>query len=184
MSKTTDFAFKVLNAIAWSIFVGLSIETGGYLVNTFIVLFINPNRASQFWGGVNLMELYNANQSHFVTITSLLIIVFALKATLFYLIVNIFHKKQLNIANPFNEQLGKHLFNIAYLSFGVGLFSYWGNNFSNWLRMIGQTTISTTIQHIKFEGADVWLFMGVILIIFAMIFKRGIELQSENDLTV
>ena len=34
------------------------------------------------------------------------------------------------------------------------------------------------------EGADVWLFMGVILIIFAMIFKKGIEIQSENDLTV
>ena len=184
MSKGTDFLFKVLNAIAWSIFVGLCIETGGYLVNTFIVLFINPMAASNYWGGVNMLGLYHSNQSHFVTFTSILIIVYALKATLFYLIVNIFHKKKLNIANPFNEQLGKYIFNLAYLSFCIGLFSYWGNNFSIWLRTIGQTSISTTIQYIKFEGADVWLFMAVILLIFAMIFKRGIELQSENDLTV
>jgi uncharacterized membrane protein len=41
-----------------------------------------------------------------------------------------------------------------------------------------------SIRNIQFEGADVWLFMGVILTIFALIFKKGIELQSENDLTV
>jgi hypothetical protein len=33
-------------------------------------------------------------------------------------------------------------------------------------------------------GADVWLFMGVILYIIAQIFKRGIEIQAENELTV
>jgi hypothetical protein len=41
-----------------------------------------------------------------------------------------------------------------------------------------------SIQNLKFDGADVWLFMGVTLLIVAKIFKRGIELQTENDLTV
>ena len=180
----TDFLFKVLNVIAWIIFVALCIDSGGLIVNFFIILFINPMAASKFWGGLNLSPLYNFNQSHFVTIVALLIIVSVLKSILFYLIVNIFHKKKLNLANPFNEQLGRYIFNLSYLAFGIGLFSYWGNNFSNWLKLIGQSSLSQTIQNIKFEGADVWLFMGVILIIFAMIFKKGIELQSENELTV
>jgi hypothetical protein len=50
--------------------------------------------------------------------------------------------------------------------------------------MLGQNVLTQTFENIKFEGADVWLFMAIILLIFGMIFKRGIELQSENDLTV
>ena len=50
--------------------------------------------------------------------------------------------------------------------------------------MISQNTLTYTAENIKFEGADVWLFMAIILLIFGMIFKKGIELQSENELTV
>jgi len=107
-----------------------------------------------------------------------------LKSILFYLIVNLFHKKKLNINSPFNEQLGRALFNIGYLSLGIGLFSWWGNNFSNWLKMIGNPVVRQNFENVKFEGGDIWLFMAIILLIFGMIFKKGIELQSENDLTV
>jgi hypothetical protein len=107
-----------------------------------------------------------------------------LKSILFYLIVNLFHKKKLNLNNPFNEQLGRSLYNIGYLALGIGLFSWWGNNFSKLLKMLGQNVLTQTFENIKFEGSDVWLFMAIILLIFGMIFKRGIELQSENDLTV
>jgi len=39
-------------------------------------------------------------------------------------------------------------------------------------------------QHLRLGGADVWLFMGGILFFIAQIFKRGIEIQTENELTV
>ena len=184
MSKGTNFAFKSLNILAWIIFIGLCIETGGLIVNAIISLFINPMASARFWGNRNLYELYQFNQSHFVTIVILLIIVSTLKSILFYLIVHLFHKKKLNLNNPFNEQLGRALFNIGYLALGIGLFSWWGNNFSKWLKMVGQNALTQTFGNIKFEGADVWLFMAIILLIFGMIFKKGIELQSENDLTV
>ena len=41
-----------------------------------------------------------------------------------------------------------------------------------------------TIHVLKIAGGDVWLFMGVVLFVIAYIFKRGIELQEELDLTV
>ncbi len=184
MSKSTDLFFKTLNILAWIIFVGLCIESGGIIVNAFISLFVNPVASSKFWGGRNLFELYNFNQSYFVTMVVLMIIVSVLKSIMFYFIVNLFHKKKLNLSSPFNETLGKYIFNLSYLAFGIGLFTYWGNEFSNWLENASNGTLSPSIQNLKFEGADVWLFMGVILIIFAMIFKKGIALQSENDLTV
>lgn len=184
MLKITDFLFKGLNVLAWIIFIGLCIESGGLIVNTYISLFINPVASSKFWGGVNLYELYKFSQSHFITIAVLLIIVSILKSILFYLIVNLFHKKKLNLTTPFNETLGKHIFNLSYLAFGIGIFSYWGVQFSNNLNTTSGGLIIQNIQNLKFGGADVWLFMGVILIIFAIIFKKGIEIQSENDLTV
>jgi hypothetical protein len=33
-------------------------------------------------------------------------------------------------------------------------------------------------------GADVWLFMGVALLVIGRVFKKGIEIQNEIDLTV
>jgi hypothetical protein len=184
MSKGTDFLFKVLNVLAWIIFIGLCIESGGLIVNAFVSIFINPVASSKCWGGLNLYDLYQFNESHFISLVVLMIIVSVLKSILFYLIVNLFHKKKLNLSTPFNETMGKYIFNLSYLSFGIGLFIYCGNHFSNWLKIINNDKILPSLQQLNFEGGDVWLFMGVILLIFAMIFKKGIEIQSENDLTV
>ena len=184
MSSRTDFFLKTLHVIAWVIFIGLCIESGGLIVNAFISLFINPLASSKFWGGINLYPLYQFNLSYFVTIVALLIIISILKSILFYMIVNLFHKKKLNLSAPFNETLGKYIFRLSYVVFTIGLFNYWGNHFVRWLSFKINDGSSPSIQNIKFESADVWLFMGVILTIFALIFKKGIELQSENDLTV
>lgn len=41
-----------------------------------------------------------------------------------------------------------------------------------------------TLEQMNVGGADVWFFMTVILFVIGHIFKRGIEIQSENELTV
>jgi hypothetical protein len=33
-------------------------------------------------------------------------------------------------------------------------------------------------------GSDVWIFMGITLLVIAHIFKKGIEIQEEHELTV
>jgi ABC-type multidrug transport system fused ATPase/permease subunit len=184
MSKKTDFALKSVNVVSWIIFIGLCIETGGFIVNAIISLFINPMASSKFWGNRNLYELYQYNQNYFITIAILLIMLSLLKSILFYLIINIFHKKKLNINNPFNEQLGLYIYKLGYLAAGIGILSWWGNYFAKWLKKTSQNALTLTFENIKIEGADIWLFTAVILLIFGIIFKKGIELQSENDLTV
>lgn len=184
MSRKTDFLFKVLNVLSWVIFIGLCFESGGLIINSFFSIFINPAASSNFWGGINLYKLYQFNQNYFITLVVFMIIVSVLKSFLFYLIVNLFHKKKLNLSSPFNETLGKYIFNLSYLMFGIGFFTYFLNNFSHWLKIISNGLILPSIQQIKFEDHDVWIFMGIIVLIFAMIFKKGIEIQTENDLTV
>ncbi|MCG7860416.1 DUF2975 domain-containing protein, partial [Flavihumibacter sediminis] len=70
----------------------------------------------------------------------------------------------------------------SYVSFGIGLFANWGTRYTDWLEQQGISM--PEIQYMGLGGADVWLFMGVVLFVIALIFKRGIEIQTENDLTV
>jgi hypothetical protein len=68
------------------------------------------------------------------------------------------------------------------LAFAIGFFTGWGVGYTRWLAEKGIPMPDT--QNLHLGGADVWLFMGVILFVIALIFKRGIEIQSENELTV
>ena len=171
-----------LYAVAWIIFIGLSIDAGGFIVNTIYSLFINPKGALYFWNHINLASLYQFNQSHFATLTILMTIVAVLKTILFYLIIKIIHDKKLNLAQPFNHDVNRFIFRVAYLSLGIAFFAIWGTNFSENITKQGVSVPS--IQHLKIAGGDVWLFMGITLLVIAQIFKRGIELQEENELTV
>ncbi len=182
MSKKTDYILKALNVVSWIIFVGVCIEAGAFIFNAFVTLLINPVGANKFWTEVNLSELYSYNQSHFITMISLMIIVAVMRALMFYIIVKIFHDKKLNLSQPFNETVRRFILNIAYLAFGIGLFSFWGTKLTEGL--VTQGVKMPGIQYLRLGGADVWLFMGVTLLVIAQIFKKGIEIQNENDLTV
>jgi hypothetical protein len=182
MKTKIDYSFQLLNVLSWIIFIGLAIDTGGYISNTIFTLYINAACASNFWGYVDLSSLYNYNLGFFIGFAVLIIIVSLLKTILFYLTVSIFHKKKVNLANPFNETVKDYIFNFAFIALGIGLFSYAGKSFSNWL--ISQGLQMPALENVKLGGADVWLFMGITLLIFAKIFKKGIELQTENELTV
>ncbi|MFN7043556.1 MAG: DUF2975 domain-containing protein [Flavobacterium sp.] len=173
---------NVLYVLAWIIFIGLGIEAGGFLFNTFYTLFINPVGSFSFWNHIDLDSLYQYNQSHFVTLTSLISIIAVLKAILFYLIIKIIHDKKLNLAQPFNKDVNRFIFSVAYLTLGIALFAIWGTRFSE--NMVQQGVTIPSVQHLKIAGGDVWLFMGITLLVIAQIFKRGIEIQEENDLTV
>ena len=111
-----------------------------------------------------------------------MIIVAVLKAIMFYLIVKLFADKKLNISQPFSMALRRFILNLAYLALGIGLFSHSGFEYSVWLTKQGLATAD--LQSLHIAGADVWLFLAVILYVIVQIVKRGIEIQNENDLTV
>ncbi|MCY1230721.1 hypothetical protein D9M72_431460 [compost metagenome] len=101
---------------------------------------------------------------------------------MFYLIIRVLHNKKLSISQPFNKEMQRFISGLSYLALGVGLFSHCGVNYSEWL--VKQGVEMPDILYLRLGGEDVWIFMGIILLIIAQIFKRGIEIQSENDLTI
>ena len=180
---TTNQVLKVLQILSWIIFIGLCVEAGGIAVNTFITLAINPQGAANFWEGSGyLSSLYQFDKGHFFVVTMIMTIVAVLKAIMFYLIVKMFTDKKLNMSQPFSLELRRFILNLSYLATGIGLFSYSGYNFTAWLSKQGVATAD--LQALQMGGADVWLFMAVILFVIVQIVKRGIEIQNENDLTI
>ncbi|TKC12771.1 DUF2975 domain-containing protein [Pedobacter polaris] len=178
---TTKQLLNVLYVIAWIIFIGLCIEAGGIIFNTCYIMFVNES-TSNSWLGSELSGLYQNDTAHFITVISCICIVAVMKALLFYLIVVILHDKKLNMVQPFNSSVGRFIFNLSYLSLGIGLFSLGGVRYLEGLEIEGKEM--SNIAQLHLGGGDVWLFMGVVLLVIAQIFKRGIEIQEEHELTV
>lgn len=178
----TNHFLKVLHVLAWIIFIGLCIEAGGILFNSFFTLFIQPFAAKSFWQQIDLSSLLEFDRGYFMVTTLLMTIVAVLKAILFCLIVKILYDKKLNFTQPFNNDLKRFVVNMSYLAMGIALFSYFGAKHNHWFMENGIAMPDD--NSMGFGGADVWLFMGIILIVIAQIFKRGIEIQAENEYTI
>lgn len=169
---------KVLYIIAWIIFIGVSIEAGSFFFNAIYTVGFNPHAADYF----HLEHLLQYDQGHFLVQLLLMAIPGVLKATLFYQVVMLLMNNRLDMAKPFNAAVGRFIFLMSYLALATGVFSHWGVKYARWLATQG--VVMPDAEQLRIGGADVWLFMGVTLFIIAHIFKRGIELQAENELTV
>lgn len=182
MKTGTKQILKVLYILSWIIFVGVCIEAGGSIFSAFYTLVINSINARTFWAENDLSGLYTYGRGHFFTETLLISIASVLKACMFYLIIKILQARKLNLSQPFNTEVRTFIIKIACLAFGIGIITYAGAAYTDWL--VNQGVKMPDTQDLRLGGADVWLFMSVILFVIAQMFKRGIEIQSENELTV
>lgn len=178
---STTQILKVLQILTWVIFIGLCVEAGGILFNAFYALY-NPVAAKNFWNGADLSALYAHDKGHFTTQAVLMGIAAIMKALIFYLLIKMFYNKKFNLAKPFNTEVTGLVFHIAWLCLGTGLFSFWGTRYAGWIE--DQGIAMPDIHELRIGGADVWLFMAVVLFVIGQVFKKGTELQNENDLTV
>lgn len=179
----TTRMLKMLYFLSWFIFVGVSIEAGGFLVGAVFAL-AKPEVVQNLWlwQMVDLSALFSYGQVHFFTVVVLMSIVALLKAILFYLIIKILHDKKLNMVQPFNRDMGHFIARMSYLSLLIALFAWCGFRYRGWLLVQGVQMPDT--GDMRLGGPDVWAFMGIVLLVIAQIFKKGIEIQEEHELTV
>lgn len=173
---------KVLHILSWIIFVGLLVDAGAYTCNALFMLTANPFGPHYFWNGADFSNLYQLDRGYFCVIMLLMIIVAVMKALMFYSIIKLFLDKKLDMDYPFNREVGRFIFKLSYAALAIGIFSSWAINYFEWFVKKGITM--PDVKSMNAGGADVWLFMAVILFVIGHIFKRGIEIQAENELTV
>jgi hypothetical protein len=182
MAIGTKQMLQVIYILSWILFIGICIEAGGFIFSTIYTLAINPANTNFYWAGLDLTDLYHYDHGQFMVEMIHVIMVAVMRAILFYVIVKFLHDKKLNLSQPFNEATGRFIFSLSWISLFIGALSWWGVKYTDWL--VKQGVKMPDIRHLRMGGADVWLFMGVTLYVIALIFKRGIEIQTENDLTI
>jgi hypothetical protein len=160
MSKTNNFVFWGLYIVAWLIFVGLSIEAGGLIVNFFFSLY-KPEFIQHLYQKLDLIEMYKESRLAFFGIYSFILIISILKACLFYIV--------------------KQISQLSYYTLSIGLLSYIARQSAKNLMHHG---FDTDNLNQFWADSQAFILMGAVIYIIATIFKKGVDIQNENDLTV
>jgi hypothetical protein len=178
MSKTNNIVFKGLHIVAWVIFVSLCIESGGFIVN-FIFNVYDPEFVERLYQKLDLSQMYNSDKWLFFSIYSFILSISLLKAYLFYIVIMLLHK--LDLSKPFNTFVSDQITKISYYTFSIGILSYIARETAYNLEYY-----SYNIGSLNEFWADgqAFIIMAAVVYIIAVIFKKGVEIQKENDLTV
>lgn len=178
MSKTNNFVFWGLYIISWVIFVGLCIEAGGLIVNLFFSLF-KPDFIPNLYQKLDLTEMYRNNQFTFFGIYSFILTISVLKACLFYIVIRLMHK--MDLSKPFSTYVANQISLLSYYTLAIGFFSSVARELTKTIMHYG---FSTRDLNQFWEDSQAFILMGAVIYIIATIFKKGVEIQNENDLTV
>lgn len=178
MQKSHDLIFKCLNILAWIVFVALCIEAGALLVN-FIYSMFKPSIIQNLYQKLDLSSVYAKSKWFYYAIYSFLLTFSIIKAYLFYIMIKL--SSALNLTKPFTTYVSKKISQISYYTLSIGILNY-----------IGQETVKNLQQkgYVLHNISQFWvdsksfIVMAGIVYVIAVIFEKGIQLQSETDLTI
>jgi hypothetical protein len=110
---------------------------------------------------------------------SFAVVLAVLKAYLFFLLVKVF--KKLNLVKPFSIEIAKLIEKISYEALSIAIVSFIARQFTKNITQSG-----FDVGHVNKYWSDptAFLMMAAIIYVIYQLFKKGIELQNENDLTV
>jgi len=174
----TRFIFQVLHVIAWIFFVGLCIEAGGIIVN-FIFSIYNPEFVSKLYQKLDLSELYNRSKWIFFSMYSFIIVIALLKVLLFYTVIMLLLK--LDLSKPFSSFVSSQISQISYYTLSIGIMCLIAAQSTKNLDHHGYL-VERLYQF--WNDGQAFILMSAVVYVISTIFKKGVELQNENDLTV
>jgi len=178
METKTKHILNVTHVISYIIFVGLCFECGTVLFSYFVSLY-RPIIVQNLYMGLNLSDLHQFSRTHYSMLMWGIMLISGLKAFIFYLLIKIF--SQINFRHPFSPEVAVLISGISYVAFAIGILTMAAIGYRDWLTEKG-VTFPDLEEYLG--GAAEFLLLGAIIFIIAQVFKRGIEIQSENELTV
>ena len=179
----TEKILKIINVFAWIIFVGTLVKSGIILIS-FIISLFDPEavvfKDIDVFGlgtspGTYFYEIREANLWNYIFYVISIILWTLIKSYLAYLIIKLLSK--INLIHPFSMEIANRIVKISYtlifiwgLSFVVGFFDKWA-------------ALAIGLEP-QFEGRGEFLFIAGLVYLIGNIFKRGVEIQNENKLTI
>ena len=178
MSQGSNLVFKGLRIVVWIIFIGLSIDAGGLIIN-FIFSLFNPELVRNLYQKLDLSTLYLGSKWAYFSMYGFVLAIAMLKASLFYMVIQLLNK--MDLEKPFNSLVSKQITQISYFTFSIGILSYVARQTARALNHRGYATNS--LDDFWADG-QAFILMAAVIYVIASIFAKGLELQNENDLTV
>uniref|UniRef100_UPI004048CB3A DUF2975 domain-containing protein n=1 Tax=Algoriphagus sp. TaxID=1872435 RepID=UPI004048CB3A len=175
---TQQPSLMLITVIIWSIFIGLCIQAGTLLF-TFGYSFFKPTVAQDLYEGLNLYPLFLDEVWFYVGIVTLILSIAILKAQLIYTMIRIFLK--IDLIHPFSKEIAKLISTLSYIAFEIGFSIAMARGCASWL-----IKRSFELEGLKsyLSGAFEYFLLSALIFAIAQVFKRGVEIQAENELTV
>lgn len=170
----TEQILSLLRVGAWIVYIGAIIRTG--------VLAVGYGHA--YISGE--IDFHSASGWPSLWIFSLLLTILILHVQIWERIKNIL--TEINLKNPFTMLTAHRLISTGYLLLSIWIISFLGKNYLHYLQksLVGSTEFMQSFGYAQagFDADSVYLLNAGIVYIIAQIFKRGVELQQENELTI
>jgi len=166
--------FSIMKFLFWALFIGLLIKAGALLFN-FGMGIAKPEATTNVYLGLDLSELRNFSKREFIFVGSLLIPIIALQAYIAFLVIKITEVGTLE--KPFTQKVANLITKISHNALSVGLLSIIAGGYCERL-------IKKGIDIPLTWGAKEFLFLAAVIFIISKVFQKGVELQTENELTV
>ena len=170
----TETVLVVMNVIAWITFIGLMIEAGAILVSYGISV-ANPKLAMKMYKGLDWHSLRQYDFWHYTGVITLKASILIIEAYTAFLVIKVL--SSIKMTNPFTMEVAQKLENISYTLILVWAAVLIYNGQLKWL-----SKEVAGLQEMQLS-ADFIFYAGLVFII-SQIFKKGVEIQTENELTV
>jgi len=85
---------------------------------------------------------------------------------------------KLDLSKPFNPFVANKIKKISYITLSIGFISYLVEE------MVEKFIQTGTNLNEYWDGSTAYILMGAVIYIIAVIFRKGIEIQNEVDLTI
>ncbi len=173
MKTTTHTILKTMKFLSWIVFIILLIQAG-ILLFAYIYGLINPDATATYVQRFDWMIVKQHSPIGYLIIWISTFTIVCLEAYTTLIVIKIL--QAINISNPFTLTTAKQLQKVSYLIFIIWIVTI----ISNACRELFNNKISLGVS---LDDMTFILLAGIIYI-FAQIFKRGIELQYENEMTI
>lgn len=173
MKSKTEKLLRVMNILACVVFIGLLIVAGSITISYFVSIG-NAQAAKDLYRGMDLYAYRLHNFGHYTFVVGYKVILYITQAYIAFLMTSLLSR--LNISKPFNADVVKLMQKLSYSILCVWLVAMVHNIH------IGILERSYELVATYIPGDSI--FLAGIVYVLAQMFKRGVEIQSENDLTV
>jgi len=174
MKISTPKILMILQVLAIILMAGIIIKAGAITIS-YVVSISNPVGAKNLYEGWNLSSIHQFDFWHYTGAISLMVSSLAFEAYAAYLVAKVLSK--IKLETPFTVETAGLLEKISYVTLMVWVVGMVYNNHMRWVMK------KVVVAEPKLFSSEFILLAGLVFV-FAQIFKRGVELQSENDLTV